>query len=548
MSSIITSILRSTVGLLWNKARDSTAEKLQGGDVTDAKIRKLVVREMNDLATKLDALSRQDLNTSYTNLQEGLHFLNASLDRSNRKALTNGSGRATSKISSNVGSDVLNEVLKLSQAVRVIKLDSDGMFESANERFKEARKKANEALSIETLSIKEKIFAVKLRILSEVFECLGNPENVIIGCLPVLEKLHALPAIQDIFNVYLDGGIRSLITKAERAENVKSVMLINYVLFQYLLKFTRENPALCWPAIELGDRSFHPILHWTEISTRTSMAKELDQHPGTLAFDDVIFPHLAVLNSRSDVCTVNAPGYSIQVISRTGESKRIALPTPKQSHNVTGLWAVELAVDQHDKIYVLMIRLETQTENGVARRFALGILQDNCDVKHTCLLDFLEVIQRGVVKMVINVNNDIIMSQQHDHYVYVCDGVGHLKHKFETTTLVSQPILDINEKNEMIISCLLSTGVRKYSDKGNLKTTIALPDHEVVSVAFNHVMNKVIVLTRKDGSYFLVSCSESGKVENTTLFCKDVDIYDITINSHLSGPIAVIMKNNITFI
>ena len=61
MSSIITGILNSTIGLLWNKARDSTAEKLQHCDVADAKIREIVVRELNDIKTKLDGLSRKDL-------------------------------------------------------------------------------------------------------------------------------------------------------------------------------------------------------------------------------------------------------------------------------------------------------------------------------------------------------------------------------------------------------------------------------------------------------------------------------------------------------
>lgn len=114
-----------------------------------------------------------------------------------------------------------------------IKLGSDRKFEQANERFKDARKKATEASSNDALSIEDKIFTAKLRIVSEIFECLDHPENAVIGCLSVLGTLHDLPAIQDIFNVYLYGGVKSVLNKAERAENVKSVMLINHVLFQY---------------------------------------------------------------------------------------------------------------------------------------------------------------------------------------------------------------------------------------------------------------------------------------------------------------------------
>ena len=83
MASIVTSILSCTVGLLWNKARDSTAYKLKDGNTTDEKIREIVVRELNDIKSKLDGLSRKDLLSSYGFLKEGVNLLNASLDKSN---------------------------------------------------------------------------------------------------------------------------------------------------------------------------------------------------------------------------------------------------------------------------------------------------------------------------------------------------------------------------------------------------------------------------------------------------------------------------------
>jgi hypothetical protein len=82
MASIVTKILSSTVGLLVNKARDSVAAKLKDGDVTDAKISELVVRELNDIKTKLDGLSRKDLLSSYSFLKQGIDMLNVSLNLS----------------------------------------------------------------------------------------------------------------------------------------------------------------------------------------------------------------------------------------------------------------------------------------------------------------------------------------------------------------------------------------------------------------------------------------------------------------------------------
>ena len=87
MSSVVTSILSSTVGLLWNKACDSTAAKLKDGDVTDAKIRQIVARELNDIKVKLDGLSRKDLLSSYSLLKQGVDLLNAALDQSSSIAV-----------------------------------------------------------------------------------------------------------------------------------------------------------------------------------------------------------------------------------------------------------------------------------------------------------------------------------------------------------------------------------------------------------------------------------------------------------------------------
>ena len=559
MSAIITGILSSTVGLLWNKARDSTATKLQDGDVTDAKIRDLVVREMNDIKTKLDALSRQDLNTSYTNLQEGLNFLNAALDESNigQKATTSETkdelddGVETSTMSSTIQSDVLNEVLKLSHAAAKIKFDSDGKFELAMKRFEEARKKATEALSVDTLSIKDKIFAAKLRIVSEILECLDNPENAIIGCLPVLQKLHSLPAIQEMFNVYLNRGVWSWTSKAERAENVKSVMLINHVLFQYVLKFSRKNPSLCWPTIDLPDRSFYPISEWTEISQRKSMGNVLDQHPGRVAqAGHEVVPYTAAVNSHNEVIATVSHN-SIKIIFKTGESKTVQLPDPKEFENVTEHSIVGLAVDKNDKVYVLRW-LNTQTNHGKHGSHALYVLDEDHNIVHTCLL--FPQIKSTWIKMVINKTNDIITSQRTDDFVCIFDDVGQLKRKFETQIMpfYGAPILDISEKNEIIASFHRSQIVQIYTVEGNLKLTKNLPEHHTaVSVAFHHVMCKIIVLTwnNNESSYFLLKYSESGELETTAFFCRDDSIAHVPlITSHPSGPIVVVMYKSITYI
>ena len=57
-------MLEATVGFLVTKGRDAAAAKLKEGDVTDERFRNMIVRELNDIKSKLDGLSRKDLLSS----------------------------------------------------------------------------------------------------------------------------------------------------------------------------------------------------------------------------------------------------------------------------------------------------------------------------------------------------------------------------------------------------------------------------------------------------------------------------------------------------
>ena len=75
MSSIATAVFKLAIGLLVDKGRDKAAEKLKDGDVTDQKFRGLIVREIDDIKSKLDGLSRKDLVASINFFEEGIAFL-----------------------------------------------------------------------------------------------------------------------------------------------------------------------------------------------------------------------------------------------------------------------------------------------------------------------------------------------------------------------------------------------------------------------------------------------------------------------------------------
>lgn len=255
-----------------------------------------------------------------------------------------------------------------------------------------------------------------------------------------------------------------------------------------MLSICSENPALCWPTIKLSDRSFYPVSQWTQISKRNSTGKELDQHAGRLALDEemTIYNDVAV-NSRGQVI-LKANNHTIRLISRTGEGRTVELEQPKEFDEVTHHCVEGLAVDKNDKVYVLRF-LTIKTEHFAT----LYVLDGNYNIIHACQLDFL----KALCTMAISKNNDVIIRQ--NPYVYICDDVGQLKHKFVTFTSTYRdlPTLCINyENNEIVTSNIYTRDVQTYTEKGNLKLTIKLPEgHEVVSVAFHRVMCKIVILT-----------------------------------------------------
>jgi hypothetical protein len=314
------------VGLLWNKARDATAKKLKGGDITDAKIREIVMRELNDVKTKIDGLSRKDLLSSYSFLQEGVQLLNVSLDKSKdeQKAVQSETqddrGETSRMPSGDESADIFNKALQLRSAVGKLKIVSNES-EYAKKRFKDARKEATHAFCNEALNIQDRIFAAKLRVVSEILECLDNPDTAATSCLLFLEKLHDLPAVREIFSVYLGGGVKSIFSKAERVENVKSVMMINYVLYQFVSKFrSKYYSALAWPTIQLSDRSFNPIWNWQEVSTRKSWGEELIQPPNEMNLDKNINVYYSAVNSRGEIVVWDYNNIGVHLQNRRKKS------------------------------------------------------------------------------------------------------------------------------------------------------------------------------------------------------------------------------------
>ena len=389
-------------------------------------------------------------------------------------------------------------------------------------------------------------------------ECLDNPDTAATSCLLFLEKLHGLPAVREIFSVYLDRGVKSFFNKTERTENVKSVMMINCVLYRFVSRFSGKYcSALGWPTIQLPDRSFYPIWNWQEISTRKSWGEDFIQPPNRLKLNESINPDNSVVNSRGEIVSINRVGGDITVTSRTGTTK-FSFPTEDKEARVIGRSILAVGINEENDVYLLILE---ETSENVYGYVALYILNEHCTrVKHKSTLHFLSKLR--VVEMAVNKNNNIVITPAlcDDHDVYICDNTGQLKHEFvwERNKLeFGYMVISISDKNEVIFATFFSGKVDLYTEEGKLKMRLQLPEgHEVRGVAFHSIVPRIIVLSRlmdvsSPREYFFLHCySKTGQLENSMFLCEkeEISVFDIVMTSHPSGPVAVVGDESIIYI
>ena len=84
MYVIATAVFVAAIGLLIKEIRDTLAEMLKEGEVTDEQFRSLIVREIDQINSKLDGLARKDLLSSISAFKEGIAILFDVFDKENK--------------------------------------------------------------------------------------------------------------------------------------------------------------------------------------------------------------------------------------------------------------------------------------------------------------------------------------------------------------------------------------------------------------------------------------------------------------------------------
>ena len=372
MSSIVTAVFKATIGLLVNKGRDKAAEKLKDGDITDQRFRGLIVREIDDIKSKLDGLSRKDLGASISSFKEGIMLL---YEVFNKARIRNEYGAATAQAA-------CAEALTLAEEMTMLKptgLDESAKrkLSSAKERFKHAREKASEAFNNEALEISERILAMQYRVMATILETVDNPEDAAAPCRVCIEELNSLSAVQNSFDVQLKKGIQALkglVGKDERRKIISSVCHVNRVIYDVTQTVGKDVAFWSWPAVDIGEGRVDPL---RDERVAEVLCKQGMEHclvtPWSFGQEGkeehkLKDPTGIATNSSGQFIVGDEGDNGVKVFDPSGQFiQHLSLPNDDVK---TKLHIRDVATDNKDNIYVLGYEKKTGSEGFVVYEFS----------------------------------------------------------------------------------------------------------------------------------------------------------------------------------
>ena len=550
---MVTGVVKLTFGFLANKIRSGIAERLKDGDVTDEECRRLIIRELDDIKSKLDGLARKDLLSSLCFLQEGINRLYQSLlqlDSNENKAESTGQAALVETASSrDTGpNSPINDFIALVNVITSLKIRSNDRFKSATESFKLAREKATEAFCNEALSIEDRIQASQIRMMARILENLDDPDASVSDCLQYLKQLHDIGAIQEIFSVLIDGGIKSSFYKKKRLNNASSVQVMNETLFEFARKFTKSSLLGWlnqWPLISLGEKSYRPVFGEDRVVRKLKESGlQVTSLCPDFTFDEEIYQRNAVVNSSGEIVALTRDTPTVKIFKLSGES-RTPCEVPREEH-ASKCFVKEMDIDVEDNIYVITTFQESY--DGPPR-FKLCIFDKNGNKKLESPLPFLQG-SLTTVRMAVNKIDKIAILNIKTKVLYI-GNVCIEQNSFKVDKSLSLKELSIqsifSHVNVRFSDCSGTKVIAAddytvyiYTENGQLQREIKIPKEHgsvIYSVAINHVTKRILVKMRAGN---LLSFSETGELIDSLSLESSKWTHYAYLTSHLNGPVALV--------
>ena len=351
MSSIVTAVFKATIGLIVNKGRDKAAERLREGDITEQKFRSAIVREIDDIKSKLDGLSKKDLLVSISFFEEGIELLYEVFDKARCRSE---GGEVPVRAAS-------AEVFALAEGMKNVELT--GLDESATRalanakgRFKDARREATRAFKNEALTTSDRMLAMEYRVMATILETVDNPADAMAPCRVCIKELNCLSAVRQSFNVELRKGKMAMFGKDERREFIASVCHVNRVFYDVQKAVGKEEPFWMWPTVDTVEGNIDPLRNRRIVEVLDKQGIEhcvTSWSFGQEGVQRLEIPSSMAMNSKGQFIIAERENRKVKVFDRRGQfMEHFSLPV----HNVDQVRLSKMgavAVDMNDNIYVL---------------------------------------------------------------------------------------------------------------------------------------------------------------------------------------------------
>ena len=530
MSSIATAVFKLTVGMLVSKVRDKAAERLKDGDVTDRIFRDLIVREIDDVKSKLDGLSRKDLLSSISFFKEGIELLYQVFDKA----------RITSDMKT------CHEAVSFVKGMKKLELTSldesaTRLLSDAKERFKDARRRATDAFANEALKTADRILAMQYRVLSTILEKIDNPADAVAPCKVCVEDLHGLSAVQEYFNVELTKGFRARFEKDERRKIIADICHVNFVIYSTTLMVGSGNKELSnWPCVIMGEEKVDPLHdeRVAEVLRKQGMEHCSCVTPWSFGQEGeeehkLKNPRGIATNSSGQFIVVEIN--EVKMFDPTGQCiQHFSLPNDDAE---TELFIWDVATDNKDNIYVLVKCKKTGSEGFVVYEFS-----NTADLHHK-----FPVRGGGWVGVLTVTNSKVLVLSGFSVAVYDTDGL-YVRSFGEGTLQFARDITAANDSRVMVLDWIGDDDCRVhiFSEDGDYLDRFKLQGRydllRFPRIAF-HQLTESVVIAEKEGLVEVEIFTKDGEfVRSTPIHEERIDcIAGMTVAK--DGRIAVLLRD-----
>ena len=555
MAFIAIPVFKSTIGLLASKGRDKIAEILKDGDVTDQKFHSLIVKEIDEIKSKLHALSRKDLEASISFFKEGIALLYEVFKIANTRGEC-GAVKAQA---------ACNEAIPLIEGIR--RLEITGLDESATrklstakKRFEDARRKATEAFNNESLETSDRILAMKYRVMATILETVDNPSDALAPCRVCVEELNSLPAVQNNFDVQLKTGIQAVrgwFSQEERREIISSVCHVNRVIYDDTRTFGGVAHFWIWPTVDTGDNKISPLYdaRVTEVLLQQDM-EHCCVTPWSIGQEGekehrLKNPKGITTNSSGEFIVGDHIDRCVKVFDRNGKFvKHFSLSTDDVNKM---LFIKDVATDMNDNIFVLTFL----TMRGIEGSWWVYIFTKTADLHHKFCLrreESWKKLYRGLSvrdtgKVVTSWDGRAVEEYDSNGDFVRSFGEEILKYAKDITVANDGRVLvvDIDEDSLSVLDMYEDFVIHTFGEHGDHlnKFKLQLNYFVYTSITFHPAGEHVVVAGRgperhvqvkiysKDGEFV-----RSVQIQNCDEF---FDVRGITVNN--DGHIAVVTRN-----